>query len=165
MTYMQRESLCNAIVRTVVLVAHAFLPNSSAACKCLLLLLACVLSSSPCVMCAALATRPPKSAVGVLTEPALRKPRYRCDEIHDVRHYVCIPLKIHMHPHPHHHHPAPLSRNAFYTRSKKPVAVILNKEDAGLQVTPEEVIDDLGLSSRRDAKVINMPRYTKHAVR
>eukprot|EP00903_Cladosiphon_okamuranus_P018136 g16690.t1 len=35
----------------------------------------------------------------------------------------------------------------------KPVAVILNKEDAGLQVAPEEVAGGLGLSSRRDAKV------------
>lgn len=37
--------------------------------------------------------------------------------------------------------------------SKKPVAVILNKEDAGLKISPEQVAGDLGLSGRRDAEV------------
>ncbi|CAN0083149.1 unnamed protein product [Scytosiphon promiscuus] len=36
---------------------------------------------------------------------------------------------------------------------EKPIAVILNKEDLGLQVGPEEAAGDLGLSGRRDAKV------------
>ncbi|CAM9945352.1 unnamed protein product, partial [Hapterophycus canaliculatus] len=42
--------------------------------------------------------------------------------------------------------------NHKYLR-EKPVAVILNKEDLGLQVGPQEATDDLGLSDRIDAKV------------
>jgi len=47
----------------------------------------------------------------------------------------------------------PVSPLELVPGTRKPVAVVLNKEDAGLQMRPEEVAYDLGLSKRRDAKV------------
>lgn len=46
-----------------------------------------------------------------------------------------------------------LLRRAPTRRDEQPVAVILNKEDAGAQVRPEDAAGDLGLEGRSDAKV------------
>ena len=53
-------------------------------------------------------------------------------------------------------------RRAPTRRGGQPVAVILNKEDAGAQVRPEDAAGDLGLAGRSDAKVRFTVRF-EHA--